>query len=225
LIQAVISTLVATRFRGSVTDEDGDGSAHGRRGKGRGWETVGIVPRAGAPAEPARCQLWPRPIGTIPLWTNQQHVACSLAELGHRVLYVGPLACARCAPVLRTGDGWLQRLRHGLAVHRGSARAALGSWSPLVLPGASGGVAPAWLNRQGAGGWAWPVAAAAGARRDWLWTYNPRTLEVASMPPLLTARLITASERSRPNPDMPAAAIDRLSAASAAGRAVFVTSP
>ena len=23
-----------------------------------------------------------------PLWTNKQHVACALAELGHRVLYV-----------------------------------------------------------------------------------------------------------------------------------------
>ena len=26
-----------------------------------------------------------------PLWTNKQHVACALAELGHRVLYVDSL--------------------------------------------------------------------------------------------------------------------------------------
>ena len=43
-----------------------------------------------------------------PLWTNKQHVACSLAELGHRVLYVDSLGL-RGPRVDKTDSGRIWR--------------------------------------------------------------------------------------------------------------------
>jgi len=150
-------------------------------------ETVRIVPESGRPAEPADVTLLATADWGHPFWTNKQHVAFRLAKLGHRVLYVESLGLR----ALRAGGSdWrrvLQRLRHGLRPPR-QVRERLWVWSPLVLPGASGGVA-AWLNRQVLRLGLARCRRRLGLRRDWLWTYNPRTPGGARCPPLLTARL------------------------------------
>ena len=186
-------------------------------------ETVRIVPESGRPAEPADVTLLATADWDHPLWTNKQHVACSLAELGHRVLYVESLGLR----ALRAGGSdWrrvLQRLRHGLRPPR-QVRERLWVWSPLVLPGASGGVAT-WLNRQVLRLGLARCRRRLGLRRDWLWTYNPRTLEVLDARPY--SRLVYhCVDAIQAQPDMPAAAIDRAEARLCAeADAVFVTSP
>jgi glycosyltransferase involved in cell wall biosynthesis len=158
-----------------------------------------------------------------PLWTNKQHVACTLAELGHRVLYVESLGLR---PMRPGGSDWrrvLQRLRHGLRPPR-RVRPRLWVWSPLVLPGAAGGLS-LWINRRmlGLGLALWQGLL--GLRRDWLWTYNPRTLEVLSPEPY--GRLIYhCVDAIQAQPDMPAAEIDQWEVRLCrAANAVFVTSP
>jgi glycosyltransferase involved in cell wall biosynthesis len=158
-----------------------------------------------------------------PLWTNKQHVACSLASLGHRVLYVESLGLR---PLRRGGPDRgrvLQRLRHGLRPPR-QVRPGLWVWAPLVLPGASGGW-PLWLNRQvlrlGLALWRRVL----GLRADWLWTYSPMTLSVLSPAPF--RRLIYhCVDAIQAQPDMPADTITRWEER-LCRRAdlVFVTSP
>lgn len=167
-----------------------------------------------------------------PLWTNKQHVACSLAELGHRVLYVEslglrpPRQAARGPAAGQAGSDrgriW-RRLRHGLLPPR-RVRPGLWVWSPLVLPGAQGGLALR-VNRLmlglGLGLWRRVL----GLRADWLWTYNPMTLAV--LEPRPWRRLIYhCVDAIQAQPGMPAAAIERWEQRLCRrADAVFVTSP
>ncbi|MCT4364887.1 MAG: hypothetical protein N3Z29_08255 [Synechococcaceae cyanobacterium MAG-AL1] len=172
-------------------------------------ETVRIVPESGRPAEPADVTLLATADWGHPFWTNKQHVAFRLAKLGHRVLYVESLGLRA---LQAGGSDWRWVLQR------------LWVWSPLVLPGASGGAA-AWLNRQVLRLGLARCRRRLGLRRDWLWTYNPRTLEVLDARPY--ARLIYhCFDAIQAQPDMPAAAIDRAEARLCAeADAVFVTSP
>ena len=80
-----------------------------------------------------------------PLWTNKQHVAVSLAEAGHRVLYIDSLG-VRGARSDRVDRGRiLRRLRRALWPLR-RVRSRVWVLSPLVLPGRVSGVAGR-LNR------------------------------------------------------------------------------
>lgn len=167
-----------------------------------------------------------------PLWTNKQHVACSLAALGHRVLYVeslglrpprkGPRGPAVAQAFSDRHRIW-RRLRHGLLPPR-QVRPGLWVWSPLVLPGAQGALTLR-INRLilmlGLGLWRRLL----GLRADWLWTYNPMTLAVIEPRPW--GRLIYhCVDAIHAQPGMPAAAIEqwerRLCRRS---DALFVTSP
>ena len=49
-----------------------------------------------------------------PLWTNKQHVACSLAARGHRVLYVESLGLRTIQPTGRDWSRIWKRLRRAL---------------------------------------------------------------------------------------------------------------
>ena len=108
-----------------------------------------------------------------PLWTNKQHVACSLAELGHRVLYIDSLGL-RGPRVDKTDSGRIwRRLKNGLRFPR---QVKQGIWvlSPLVLPGQRSGLA-ARFNR-----WSLNVSLFIAdlnldLRRPLLWTFNPQT--------------------------------------------------
>jgi glycosyltransferase involved in cell wall biosynthesis len=167
-----------------------------------------------------------------PLWTNKQHVACSLVELGQRVLYVESLGLRppRQGPRGRSGTRarsdrgriW-RRLRLGLLPPR-QVRPGLWVWSPLVLPGASQGLAlrlNRLLLRLGLGFWRRFL----GLNADWLWTYNPMTLAVLDPQPW--QRLIYhCVDAIQAQPGMPAAAIEHWEQRLCRrADAVFVTSP
>ncbi len=167
-----------------------------------------------------------------PLWTNKQHVACSLAELGHRVLYVeslglrpprqGPRGPSAAKAGSDRGRIW-RRLRHGLLPPR-QVRPGLWVWSPLVLPGAQAGLALRFnrlMLALGLGLWRRVL----GLRADWLWTYNPMTLAV--LKPRPWRRLIYhCVDAIQAQPGMPAAAIEQWEQRLCRrADAVFVTSP
>ncbi len=118
-----------------------------------------------------------------PLWTNKQHVACSLVSEGHRVLYVESLGLRTAQPSGRDLRRILRRLRSGLRLPR-QVRRHLWVWSPLVLPGGSSGLARL-LNQFSLGLGLELAFLITGFRRPWLWTYNP-----------LTARLLNLSRYS-----------------------------
>jgi len=108
-----------------------------------------------------------------PFWTNKQHVAVSLVELGHRVLYIDSLGLR--PPTLAPGDRGrvIRRLRRCLAGPR-QVREGLWVLSPLQLPLRAG----VWVDRCNR----WLLAISLGIanwrlrwRRDLLWTYNPRS--------------------------------------------------
>jgi glycosyltransferase involved in cell wall biosynthesis len=167
-----------------------------------------------------------------PLWTNKQHVACSLVELGHRVLYVESLGLrpprrgpgGPVAVQARSDRGRIwRRLRRGLLPPR-QVRPGLWVWSPLVIPGALDGPALRFNRLMlglGLGLWLRLL----GLRADWLWTYNPMTLAVLEPGPW--RRLIYhCVDAIQVQPGMPTAAIaqweQRLCRSA---DAVFVTSP
>ncbi len=109
-----------------------------------------------------------------PLWTNKQHVACSLAAEGERVLYVESLGLRSVQAKSQDFSRILRRLLLGLRFVR-QVRPGIWVLSPLVLPGGSHGVALR-LNRVML---RCSIALACWVlrfRSPWLWTYNPLTL-------------------------------------------------
>ena len=109
-----------------------------------------------------------------PLWTNKQHVACSLASEGERVLYVESLGLRSVQAKTQDFRRILRRLLLGLRFVR-QVRPGIWVLSPLVLPGGSQGVALR-LNRLmlrcSVSLACWVLR----FRSPWLWTYNPLTL-------------------------------------------------
>jgi len=109
-----------------------------------------------------------------PLWTNKQHVACSLASEGERVLYVESLGLRSVQAKTQDFRRILRRLLLGLRfVRQVSPRV----WvlSPLVLPGGSRGLALRFnrlMLRCSVSLACWVLR----FRSPWLWTYNPLTL-------------------------------------------------
>lgn len=115
-----------------------------------------------------------------PFWTNKQHVALTLAELGHRVLYVESVGLR--APRLEGQDVFRiwRRLRRGLRPPRQVAP-QLWVWSPLLIPAAHTG----WRRRLNqllfsSGLWLW--RSWLGLRADLFWTYNPLTGLLLNLP-------------------------------------------
>jgi len=109
-----------------------------------------------------------------PLWTNKQHVACSLAAEGKRVLYVESLGLRSVQAKTQDFRRILRRLLLGLRFVR-QVRPGIWVLSPLVLPGGAQGVALR-LNRLML---RCSIALACRFlrfRSPWLWTYNPLTL-------------------------------------------------
>ena len=162
-----------------------------------------------------------------PLWTNKQHVACALADLGQRVLYVESLGLRplRAARPGAKADGRrvLRRLRNGLAPPR-RVRSNVWVWSPLVLPGAHRGLARL-LNRLALGFGLALVQWGLGFRRDCLWTYNPMTLAVLSVGRYRQV-VYHCVDAIQSQPDMPAEEISRWEEQLCRrADAVFVTSP
>ena len=109
-----------------------------------------------------------------PLWTNKQHTAVSLAELGHRVLYVESLGLRPPRPGTADLPRILKRFRRLLRLPR-EVRPGLWVWSPPVIPGATRGrglIVNKWLVQSGLK----LVKRWLGFLKPLLWTYNPLTL-------------------------------------------------
>lgn len=160
-----------------------------------------------------------------PFWTNKQHVARALAELGHRVLYVESLGLR--APRLEAQDlrRIARRLVRGLRPPRPVAP-GLWVWSPLLMP------APrrAWqrrLNRRIFCLLATLWRRWLGLRADLLWTYNPLTGQLIDLSGHGFRQLVYhCVDDLTAQPCMPGALIENEEAAlCAAADQVFVTSP
>jgi len=167
-----------------------------------------------------------------PLWTNKQHVACSLVALGHRVLYVeslglrSPRQAAHAPVATQARSDWSRirrRLCHGVQPPR-QVRPGLWVWSPLVFPGALAGWRLA-INRLvlRVGLFVW--SRSLHLQADWLWTYNPMTLSV--LDPRPWKRLIYhCVDAIQAQPGMPAREIEQLeNRLCHRADIVFVTSP
>ena len=108
-----------------------------------------------------------------PFWTNKQHVAVSLVDLGHRVLYLDSLGLRPPTLAARDRGRLWRRLRRCLA---GPRQVRHGLWvvAPLQLPLRAGDRVDRCnrlllaLSLRYA---YWRLR----FRRDLIWTYNPRT--------------------------------------------------
>tara|TARA_Y100001968_G_C19441172_1_gene762593 strand:+ start:1188 stop:2354 length:1167 start_codon:yes stop_codon:yes gene_type:complete len=106
-----------------------------------------------------------------PLWTNKQHVACSLADLGHKVLYVESLGIRPPNTSSKDLLRIFKRFRKGISLPK-KVYKNIWVWSPLVIPGASNRLI-LFINR---------IFFSIGLRitflvidfhYEWLWSYNP----------------------------------------------------
>lgn len=121
-----------------------------------------------------------------PVWTNKQHVACTLNQLGFRVLYVESVGLR---PIRRNSSDRRRLLRRLLTAVRPprQVRPGLWCWSPLVLPGATA----RWALRLNRVLFSLGLKLALLSTRfhpSVIWTYNPMTL--AYYKPRLNTRLL-----------------------------------
>lgn len=158
-----------------------------------------------------------------PLWTNKQHVACSLAELGHRVLYVdslgvrGPRAdssdSGRILRRLWRGLRWPRKVRHGIWV-----------LSPLVLPGQTRGWA-GLLNDWSLNLSLFLADWVLDLRRPLLWTFNPQTRAYLRLSKF-HAVIYLCVDRIQAQPGMPVQALEAAERdLCSVANALFTTSP
>ena len=158
-----------------------------------------------------------------PLWTNKQHVACSLASEGERVLYVESLGLRSVQAKTQDFRRILRRLLLGLRFVR-QVRPGIWVLSPLVLPGGSQGVALR-LNRLmlrcSVSLACWVLR----FRSPWLWTYNPLTLLYLPLKGF-TLSVYHAVDAVQEQPCMPRALIESEEARLCRSvNQVFTTSP
>ena len=158
-----------------------------------------------------------------PLWTNKQHVACALAELGHRVLYVDSLG-VRGPRVDRADSGRiLRRLRRGLRLPR-QVRPGVWVVSPLVIPGQTQGVAGR-LNRWSLNLCLFAADLVLDLRRPLLWTFNPQTRAYLRLGKF-HAVIYHCVDRIQAQPGMPVAALEAAERdLCGAANALFTTAP
>ena len=158
-----------------------------------------------------------------PLWTNKQHVACSLASEGERVLYVESLGLRSVQAKTQDFRRILRRLLLGLRFVR-QVRPRIWVLSPLVLPGGSQGAALR-LNRLmlrcSVSLACWVLR----FRSPWLWTYNPLTLLYLPLKGF-TLSVYHAVDAVQEQPCMPRALIESEEARLCRSvNQVFTTSP
>jgi glycosyltransferase involved in cell wall biosynthesis len=159
-----------------------------------------------------------------PFWTNKQHVASALVELGHRVLYVESVGLR--PPRLEVQD--LRRI--GLRLLRGlrpprRVKEGLWVWSPLLIP-APRTPLHRWLNRVVFASLLGLWRRCLRLRPDLLWTYNPLTGALLDLQCSGFLQLVYhCVDDLTAQPCMPVALIEREEAALCqAADQVFVTS-
>ncbi len=115
-----------------------------------------------------------------PFWTNKQHVAAELARRGNRVLYIDSLGLRRPSVSNRDFKRLVGRLRRTLLASR-EVRPGLWVWSPVIIPLQASPLARHMnlrLLQQGL----YRRLRALRMRPEWLWTYNPLTSRLLSLP-------------------------------------------
>ena len=158
-----------------------------------------------------------------PLWTNKQHTAITLAEAGHRVLYVESLGIR--PPRVGAADRLriARRLRRMLQFPR-QRRQQLWVWSPPVLPGGHDG-AGLVFNRFLLGAGLELACRWLGFNNVILWTYNPLTTLYLD-PEAFAGSVYHCVDRIQDQPGMPVERIElNEKALVQAVDVVFTTSP
>ncbi|MFM9048309.1 MAG: glycosyltransferase, partial [Cyanobium sp.] len=136
-----------------------------------------------------------------PLWTNKQHLAVALAELGHRVLYVESLGLRGPRSGRSDFGRILKRLGRALRPPR-QVRQGVWVWSPLVIPGGTSGLSlriNRLLLRAG-------LALALPWARLWkplLWTFNPLVHDYLPLK-IFHSTVYQCVDRVQAQPGMPA---------------------
>lgn len=141
-----------------------------------------------------------------PLWTNKQHVAVALAELGHRVLYVESLGLRGPRSGRSDLGRILKRLARALRPPR-RMRQGVWVWSPLVIPGGTSGLSlriNRLLLRPGlAFAQRWVEL-----RKPVLWTFNPLVHDYLPLESF-QATVYQCVDRVQAQPGMPAERLER----------------
>ena len=158
-----------------------------------------------------------------PLWTNKQHLAVSLADAGHRVLYIDSLGVRSARAGRADARRILRRLLRSLNPLR-QVRQRIWVVSPLVLPGRTTGMAGR-LNRWSFGlalFWAdWRLD----LRTPLLWTFNPNTRSYLKLG-RFQATIYHCVDRIQAQPGMPSESLERAEQdLCGAVNAVFTTAP
>ena len=135
-----------------------------------------------------------------PLWTNKQHVACSLADMGFRILYVESLGIR---PIRMKSNDFLRIFRRLCRAFKILRKARPGVWvcSPLVIPSGNNGLALK-LNKISLK-FALSLCRFLLSFKDpLLWTYNPLTARFISLKghSLIVYHAVDALQEQ---PDMP----------------------
>ncbi len=141
-----------------------------------------------------------------PLWTNKQHLAVSLANIGHRVVYVESLGIR--SPRVKGGQDFrriARRLFHLFSPLR-LRQERIWVLSPPVIPGLVSGRG-LWINR-----WLLRICLAIVSRhlrlgRVVLWTFNPFAARYLPLK-LFDQTVYHCVDRIQAQPGMPSALID-----------------
>ncbi len=108
-----------------------------------------------------------------PFWTNKQHVARTLAENGHKVVYVDSLGLRQITTKTKDRQRVFRRLK-GVFLSPRLVRKGLWIISPIVLPGIQKGFFR-WLNRFIMSLTLLYAYRRIGFKCNVLWTYSPAT--------------------------------------------------
>ena len=106
-----------------------------------------------------------------PLWTNKQHVACSLADQGHQILYIESLGIRSAHNTSKDLFRLFRRLIKSFLPPRNVYK-KIWVWSPLVLPGRYKGFG-FFINKINFYIGLNVALFLTGINYEWLWTYNP----------------------------------------------------
>ena len=143
-----------------------------------------------------------------PFWTNKQHVAAQLAEMGHRVLYIDSVGLRRLTTTVRDWRRAVHKVWKGIV---GPKRVKDRIWvcSPLVVPlhdiKSIRRVNKLALSMQLR---LWLRAVA--FQRPLLWTYNPLTLELINIDGFpFDAVIYHCVDEIKAQPGMPEDVIER----------------
>ena len=110
-----------------------------------------------------------------PFWTNKQHVAVELAQLGHRVFYIESIGLRQPSGNKSDLTRLLKRLIKGLKPPR-EVKENLWVWSPLIIP-VQGNTAIQFVNNKIFIIFLFVWLKALNFKKQCLWSYNPLTTE------------------------------------------------